>query len=196
MIRAAGGAALAVTGVAVGLGALLLLRDGPGGTPALEGPLASIDEVIPYEELDAEPSRGPSPTELSFTPPGATVSPSPVAPTRAAVPTKAPPTRPASAAPAPKPQVVRPPLTVLNNSRYTGLAARAAEKFRAAGWPIRETGNAGGRFRTTTVYYAPGQRASAEALARRFPDIRRVLPRFAELPGRGLTVVVTRDFDV
>ena len=195
MIRAAGGAALAVTGVAVGLGALLLLRGGPGGTPALEGPLASIDEVIPYDELDAEPSTTPSPTELYFTPPGVSLSPSPAPPTRVVVPSPPPPPR-ATAATAPKPPVARPPLTVLNNSRYTGLAARAAEKFRAAGWPIRETGNAGGRFRTTTVYYEPGQRAAAEALARRFPDIRRVLPRFAELPGRGLTVVVTRDFDV
>ena len=53
-------------------------------------------------------------------------------------------------------------------------------------------GNLRGRTRTSTVYYDAGQRAAAERLAAAhgFP---RVLPRREGLPGRGLTVVVTRD---
>ena len=81
---------------------------------------------------------------------------------------------------------------MLNNSRFTGLAAREAQTLRAAGWTVAVVGNLRGRTRTSTVYYEPGQRAVAEQLARAhgFP---RVLPRREGLPGRGLTVVVTRD---
>lgn len=44
------------------------------------------------------------------------------------------------------------------------------------------------------MYFEPGQQAAAAALAAQFPVIRRVLPRFAGLPGSGLTVVVTREY--
>jgi ABC-type sulfate transport system substrate-binding protein len=87
-----------------------------------------------------------------------------------------------------------PPVTVLNNSRRTGLAAQAAARFEAGGWPVRETGNFTGRIRETTLYYAPGQESAARSFARTFRGIGRVLPRFDRLPGRGLTVVLTRDF--
>jgi hypothetical protein len=83
---------------------------------------------------------------------------------------------------------------VLNNSRVEGLADRAAASFERAGWPVRDTGGLRGRIRATTVYYPPGQQAVAEEFARRFDGIERVLPRLAGLPGTGLTVVVTRDF--
>jgi hypothetical protein len=83
---------------------------------------------------------------------------------------------------------------VLNNSRVRGLAARGAALFRAAGWPVGTVGNLPGRTPVTTVYYAPGQRAAAQALAAAFPAIRSVQPRAAGLPGRGLIVVLTRDF--
>lgn len=87
-------------------------------------------------------------------------------------------------------------MTVLNNSRRSGLAADAAARFAAGGWPVRETGSVGGRIRATTVYYDPGQEASARAFAATFRGIERVLPRLEGLPGQGLTVVVTRDFPV
>jgi hypothetical protein len=86
------------------------------------------------------------------------------------------------------------PVTVLNNSRKTGLAARAADRFEDGGWPVRETGNYNGKISETTVYYAPGQEAAAQSFARTFRGVVRVLPRFATLPGQGLTVVLTRDF--
>jgi hypothetical protein len=86
------------------------------------------------------------------------------------------------------------PVTVLNNSRIFHLAARVTADLRAHGWPVRKTGNFTGRVTSTTIYYAPGQRASARRLAREFSQIRRIEPRFAGLPGHGLTLVVTRDW--
>jgi hypothetical protein len=88
-----------------------------------------------------------------------------------------------------------PALTVLNNSRIDGLAARAAHDFETAGYRIAATGNLRGRTPRTTVYYDPGRHADAAALRRRFPKIAQALPRYAGLPGEGtLTVVVTRDY--
>jgi hypothetical protein len=82
---------------------------------------------------------------------------------------------------------------VLNNSRVKGLAATWARKLNAGGWPTPTVGNySGGVIAQTTVYYAPGQQASAQRLARQF-GFGRVLPRFAGLPGQGLTLVLTRD---
>lgn len=93
--------------------------------------------------------------------------------------------------PAP-PVAVRPTLTVLNNSRIPRLAEQAAVRYRAAGWPVGVVGSFRGRIVATTVYYAPGGREQAREVAARF-GVPRVLPRFAGLPGFGLTVVVTRD---
>jgi hypothetical protein len=112
-----------------------------------------------------------------------------VEPTTAPTPTPTP-THPPAVAAAPKLS-----LLVLNNSRIHDLASRAAADFRSGGWPVRGTGNFRGRVAMTTVYYASGQEASARRLAAEFPKVRRVAPRFAGLPGSGLTVVVTRDYN-
>ncbi len=93
----------------------------------------------------------------------------------------------------PRPAAARPPLTVLNNSRITGLARRAAVQFARGGWRVAAVGNLAGRVAVTTVYYGPGQQASARALAAQFRIVR-VRPRFTGLPGSGLTVVVTSGF--
>jgi hypothetical protein len=86
-------------------------------------------------------------------------------------------------------------VTVLNNSRRSGLAATAAARFRAGGWPVPTTGNYRGRIEQTTVYYAAGQEASARRFAAQF-HVPRVLPRSAlpGLPSQGMTVVLTRDY--
>ncbi|HET7530914.1 MAG TPA: LytR C-terminal domain-containing protein [Mycobacteriales bacterium] len=86
------------------------------------------------------------------------------------------------------------PVSVLNNSTRTGLAHRAAAQVSAEGWPIAKIGNFTGRVAMSTLYYAPGELASAQRLARAMPAIRRVLPRFAGLPTTGLTLVVTREW--
>jgi hypothetical protein len=160
------GALLALAGVVAVIVALLVLRDDPQGSPTVASPTPSATaSPTPSAEPTAEPTVEPTAT----TAPSATASP-----TAAAV----------------APFV---PLTVLNNSKITGLADRSAAKFRAAGWPIKETDNyRGGNLATSTVFYAPGQKASAERFARQF-DVQ-VRPRFDGLPGSGLTVVLTRDY--
>jgi hypothetical protein len=90
--------------------------------------------------------------------------------------------------------VAKVPVTVLNNSRRNGLGSEVAAQVHAKGWPIAKVGNFRGRVAETTVYYASGQLPQARELAREFPQVRRVLPRFAGLPGHGLTLVVTRDW--
>ena len=93
-----------------------------------------------------------------------------------------------------KPRVGKLPVTVLNNSRRTGLAHRAAAQVAGGGWPIRQIGNFTGRIAVSTVYYAPGQKRVAGAFAHQFSAVQRVLPRFHGLPGSGLTLVVTREW--
>jgi hypothetical protein len=91
----------------------------------------------------------------------------------------------------------RTPLRVYNNSTVAGLAARAAEDFRNAGWPIEEVGNyPQGVIPTTTVYYRPGtdEEAPARALAQQFGM--RVNPRFEGMQNAtpGIIVIVTNDY--
>jgi hypothetical protein len=86
------------------------------------------------------------------------------------------------------------PLTVLNNSRRTGLAHEVAAEVGRRGWPIAQVGNFTGRIPVSTVYYPPGEEPLARLLARQFPAVQRVLPRFTGLPGHGLTLVVTREW--
>jgi hypothetical protein len=93
-----------------------------------------------------------------------------------------------------KPAAAKAPVTVLNNSRRSGLAHRAAAQVANGGWSIKYIGNFTGRIPESTVYYAQGQAAIAHAFAHQFSAVQRVLPRFQGLPGSGLTLVVTRDW--
>ncbi|HET6909772.1 MAG TPA: LytR C-terminal domain-containing protein [Mycobacteriales bacterium] len=171
---------VAVSAVAVVILLLLVLNSRP--TPAGPAPGAV-----------AAPTSVPTSAALTSPPIPTSPAPSSTAPTSAAQsPVSAP---PVSQPPATQqPVAARPPVTVLNNSRRQGLAAHVAAQVRAAGWPVRRTGNFTGRIAETTLYYAPGQRAAAHDLAAAMSQIRRVLPRFAGLPGTGLTLVVTRDW--
>lgn len=174
--RAVAGAAVSVAGVVLGIGTLLWISDDPtrGTGPVVQAPL---DEVASQPAPEARPVDPPPPSAAAPAP----AAPAPAAPA------------PVDPPPAAAPSVVVPVL-VLNNSRTPGLADRAAQQFRAAGWPVRDTGNFRGRIRATTIYYPPGQQDSAQEFARRFRGVERVLPRFEGLPGSGLTVVLTRDF--
>jgi hypothetical protein len=169
-LRALAGAAVAVAGVLLGIGALLWATDAPKGSPAIsQSQSQSQSQSSP---LASSPTPKPSPS-----------SPAAPAPVQA---------RAATAAPrASAPKLA---LTVLNNSNRQNLAARAAVRYSAAGWPIKLVGSFRGKIPVTTVYYAPGQQASAVALQKAFPAIARVRPRFATLPGTGLTVVLTRTY--
>jgi hypothetical protein len=89
------------------------------------------------------------------------------------------------------------PLRVYNNSTVTGLATRAAEDFRKAGWPIDVVANyPQGVIPTTTVYFRPGtdEEAAAKALGEQFGI--RANPRFEGLKNAspGLIVIVTNDY--
>jgi hypothetical protein len=182
--RALTGAAVSVSGVLLGIGTLLWVSDDPGlgpGPVVVQPPSAAVDGGT---DLDAGTSPAPTPA-------GELASPAPVE-SASAAPAAAATAPPPSAAAAARSVVV--PVTVLNNSRRTGLAERAAARFRAGGWPVVDTGNFRGRIPSTTVYYEPGQQASARAFAARFDGIVRVRPRFATLPARGLVVVLTREF--
>lgn len=189
--QAIGGAAVSVFLVALGVMVLLLLDSAPesvtseqAAAPAVTAPVAPVP-----------PSPSPSPL-LAAAPPAA---PGPAAEgSGAGLPAAAAPgasVRPRSSAPAasapPSPPLVV-PVTVLNNSRRTGLAAR----FSAGGWPIAAVGNFRGRIPVTTVYYDPGLEASARAFAGTFDGVVRVRPRFPTLPARGVVVVLTREFAV
>lgn len=170
------GAALAVCLVVLGISALLWAQPGPPppsepvGIAEQEQGAGTAGQAAGSSALG--PSTPAAPARPAATPPA---SASASAPTAAAA--------------------ALPPVTVLNNSRIDGLAARAAARFQAAGWPVAETGNYRGRLSLTTVFHEPGQEAAARQLAARFPGVVRVLPRPARLPGSGLTVVLTRDFE-
>ena len=193
--RVFAGAVVALLAVLLGVGALNLIvgnrsaDDGLGAVVSLPSRVGTAATTVP------SPSTPPTP---GTTPP----APSPAAPTATpkALPLTSPPlTTPApaslAASPPPASAAVAPvlPVTVLNNSRVAGLANRAAARLRGGGWPTPVVGNFRGRVAQTTVYWASGQQASAVRLARQF-GVGRVAPRFAGLPGRGLTLVVTRDY--
>lgn len=163
---------------AVVLVVVLLLVLNNRSTPRGAGPAI----VVPSSSSPAV-----SASASATPPPSASASPTAPPPTGPAPPASEPPaTTPAS--------VAKVPVTVLNNSRRSGLAQQVAAEVHAKGWPIAQVGNYRGRLAVTTVFYAPGQLAQARELAREFSQIQRIEPRFAGLPGRGLTLVVTRDW--
>lgn len=97
--------------------------------------------------------------------------------------------------PTPSVPAARAPVTVLNNSRRTGLAAAVAAELRGRKWHVASVGNQTHVIPVTTVYYAPGEHGAAMHLAHDFSSVSRVEPnRSAGLRGRGLTLVVTESW--
>jgi hypothetical protein len=168
VLRSALGGVLAVALVSGGILGLQWLVPAPRGAPAL-GPGPVVTSPAPTSAAPTAPATTSPPT-----PPASTAgSPAPASPAAAALPA----------------------VTVLNNSRVTGLAAKAAKDFETRGWRISGTGNLGGRLAVTTVYYGEGQRDAAATLRAQFPAIKEMAVRYPGLPGEGgLTVVVTRDY--
>jgi hypothetical protein len=163
--RAVAGAVIAVAGVALAIGALLFV----GKDEPKGTPTAALPTAAPTHAPTKAPTPTPTPTPVATAPPVMT-----------------PPTTAQA-------RVI--PVAVLNNSRVSRLAHRAAVRFRAGGWPVPTEGNYRGLVSRTTIYYAAGQQASAERFAAQF-GIPRVLPRSAlpGLPTSGTTVVITRDY--
>jgi hypothetical protein len=89
------------------------------------------------------------------------------------------------------------PLVVLNNTTTVGLAQQASNTFQAGGWSVTQIGNLQNNIVSTCAYYdpaVPGARASAQLLQRQFAAIKRVQPRFPELPSGPIVVVLTPDY--
>ena len=89
------------------------------------------------------------------------------------------------------------PLVVLNNTTVSGLAKTAATRFEQGGWTVTSSGNFSNNIISTCAYYDPdttGAKAAAEALQAQYPTIKRVEPKFAELPSGPVVVVLTPDY--
>jgi hypothetical protein len=106
-----------------------------------------------------------------------------------------------SVAPAPSAAAAHLPVTVLNETSITGLAARVSGAVKAGGWPVTDVGTYTPKdIATTTVYFTQGddaQRAAAVALVDQFPQVHGPVPRFFDVPGQptpGLVVVTTGDW--
>jgi hypothetical protein len=98
---------------------------------------------------------------------------------------------------APAPSVTSVPLVVLNNTTIQGLAASAAQRFEAGGWTVTSYGNYQNDILSTCAYFDPADplaKAAAKALRRQFPTIKRVVPKFPELPSGPVVVVLTPDY--
>lgn len=178
------GGLLAVAGIALLVIGVLAL-DGGDGVPPGAAPTAS-----------GAPTAAPGSTASTAS--GTTAPPVPITPTPTGPPTtpsSTPPTTPAAT----PPPVARAPLTVLNNSTVAGLGDRAAAAAQRRGWQVAQVGNFAGRLPASTVYYTPGsavEERAARQLATEFPQVGRVLPRYAGLPPTpaGIVLVVTRDW--
>jgi len=141
----------------------------------------------------------PQPTDPASGSSAVTLSPAPGSPATTTQATTAPVPSTGPTGGRPPGTLPRAPLTVLNNSTVAGLADRAAAQVQARGWQVAQVGNFAGRLPATTVYYDPGdsaQQAAAQELAEEFPQVARVLPRYAGLPPTpaGIVLVVTRDW--
>ena len=111
------------------------------------------------------------------------------------------PTAPVDTATAPA-APVRAPLTVLNATKTTGMAAKASDAFKAAGWEAAGVGGyTGGDVAASTVFFTEGdetQRQAALQLVDAFPGLQGPTPRFFDLPAGvpapGLVVVLAADW--
>ena len=88
-------------------------------------------------------------------------------------------------------------LIVLNNTSTAGLAAGAEARFEAAGWTVSHIDTLHQNIVSTCAYYDPAQAGAKEAaqeLQSEFPVIKRVAPRFTQLPAGPIVVVLAWDY--
>ena len=89
------------------------------------------------------------------------------------------------------------PLVVLNDTTVSGLAKSAAQRFENGGWTVTSSGNLTNDILSTCAYYDPdvsGAKAAAKALRAQYPTIKRIEPKFPELPSGPVVVVLTPDY--
>lgn len=166
------GILIAVIGVAVLVVAVIALRN-----PKRPATAAGSPTVAPSSQ-SAAPSAGPSGS------PGSRSSGSSSA-------------APSSATSSSGSLIGALPLIVLNNTTITGLAQQAAQRFEHGGWTVTRYGNLQNDILSTVAYYDPSvptAKATALALQRQYPTIKRVVPKFPELPSGPIIVVLTPDY--
>lgn len=96
----------------------------------------------------------------------ATSSPTPtVSASASASPSETPSATP-SATPSPTKSPTKGKLQVLNGSKTTGLALKAAERLQKDGYDVVNVAKAAGDYAKTTVYYQSGQKTLADQVAR------------------------------
>jgi len=128
-------------------------------------------------------------TPVPFAPASAAPLPPPALPSLAPVTT---------AAPVP-PAPVKAPITVLNSTNVTGLAARIGDAFTAGGWEVLGTGAyPGDDIAATTVFYTEGDaeqtRAAIQLVEQFGADVTGPVARFFDVEGvadPGIVVVAT-----
>ena len=89
------------------------------------------------------------------------------------------------------------PLIVLDNTGDPSLAGVATARFIAGGWTVTATNELQNDILSTVAYYDPsypGAQQAALQLQQQFPAIKRVVPKFAELPTGPIVVVLTSDY--
>lgn len=187
--KIAGFALLGVAVVAAVIGVVTLIGGNGDGQadpnpPSSSAPSTDSDSPTATSSPDSSSSSTTGPPTTTPTTPTTPITPSNTAPT---------PAPGGGGAPAVPAHEVR----VYNNSTISGLAARASDDLRAAGWNVVESANYGaGTIPTSTVYYRQGtdEKAAAETLAAYFGM--RVEPRFAGIAGSspGIIVIVTNDY--
>jgi len=167
-----GGIAVALLGVVVLVVAIIALRHPQGHTARAGAPTAS-----------------PTRNTVTARPSSSSAAPSTPAPST--------PSSPSTSASPSVPAGGKVPLIVLNQTSTIGLAAKAGATFQAGGWTVTSVGSLRNDVISTTAYYDPtvaGAQAAAEALQVQFPAVKRVLPKFAELPAGPIVVVLTSDY--
>jgi hypothetical protein len=191
-----GGLALLGVGVVAAFGGLITtVTQGDGSGTVAQAPVAS-QVVVPPPAPVAPPPSVAAPPSAGALFPGATAPSAPGAPAGSAA-ASVPASAPAVASGSGTGSAARSPLRVYNNSLITGLAAQAADDFRAAGWTVTEIGGfPGSTIPTSTAYYRPGteEEAAAQEIGRAFNM--RVEPRFPaiEQATPGVIVIVTREY--
>jgi hypothetical protein len=90
------------------------------------------------------------------------------------------------------------PLVVLNDTSTPNLARDATSRFEGGGWNVTTYDeNYSNDIISTAAYYDPavaGAKRAADALQKQYPTIKRVVPKFAELPAGPIVVVLTSDY--
>lgn len=183
------GAVAAVVGLATLAGGGEDTEAAPPAGEQTSAPQPPLPPLPPEPTSSPEPTSGPEPTNSAAPPPSPSSLPQPEQPPSA--------NQPRPDAPGAEPGQAKIVVRVYNNSTIKGLAHRAADDFRSAGYEVPEVGNyARGTIPTTTVYYRPGtpEEKQAQAVASAFRA--KLEPRFPGLEDAspGVIAIITNDY--